>query len=321
MGTIPEFYADEHIALPFGVIDGLHTFHSGQDVNGWREGTPIPSIAKGRVVMRGSDPSDLGNFITIRAYDGNTNNLRPERMTYCHLKEFDASAPKVGDVVAKGGYVGPLGTTGYSTGPHLHLMVSLTSDDPRTRAGIIDPLPYILAARSASTAGGDIEPFPTAPGRKVSEMPYIIHKVTASPNRYYRTGEFSCFQVSEATRNALVAGGAPEVEVSSSALTTISASAALAAQKFPQLANLPTASVSDLFTESDRAALLDLPTKGELGQALTSTVALVNEHADENKDAIIAAIPSGSGGSASIYSLNLNIDQVPGTATGTATPA
>jgi len=81
------------------------------------------------------------------------------------------------------------------------------------------------------------------------------------------------------------------------------------------------------FTTADRAKIneidakvADLPTNGEMGQALTSTVALVNEHADENKDAIIAAIPGGSGGSASTYSLNLNIDQVPGTATGTATP-
>lgn len=69
------------------------------------------------------------------------------------------------------------------------------------------------------------------------------------------------------------------------------------------------------------AAVDDLPTKGELTQALTSTVALVNEHADDNKDEIITAIPSGgSGGSASAYSLSLDIEQVPGTATGTATP-
>lgn len=70
-----------------------------------------------------------------------------------------------------------------------------------------------------------------------------------------------------------------------------------------------------------QSSLDDLPTNGEIGQALTSTVALVNEHADANKDAIIAAIPSdGSGGSASTYALSLNIEQVPGTATGTATP-
>src|SRR5690606_31403923 len=156
------------------------------------------------------DPSDLGNFITIRAYDGNTNNLRPERMTYCHLKEFDASTPRVGDVVKKGGYVGPLGTTGYSTGPHLHLMVSLTSDDPRTRAGIIDPLPYILAARSASTSGGSIEPIPSNVNRKVSQMPYVIHKVSADDGtfRFYRTGEFSCFQIDTNHANSLSRGGA-----------------------------------------------------------------------------------------------------------------
>jgi len=70
-----------------------------------------------------------------------------------------------------------------------------------------------------------------------------------------------------------------------------------------------------------RDLINDLPTNGEMGQALTSAVALVNEHADENKDEIIAAIPSGgSGGSASAYALSLDIEQVPGTATGTATP-
>lgn len=300
---VSEFYADSHIALPFGTIDKLHTFHSGQDVNGWREGTPIPSIAKGRVVMRGSDPTDLGNFITIRAYEGNTTKLRPERMSYCHLKEFDASTPRVGDVVELGGYVGPLGNTGYSTGPHLHLMVSLTSDDPRTRAGIIDPLPYILAARSAKPAGGDIEPFPITPNRKVSEMPYVIHKVPASGGafRFYRTGEFSCFEIDVNHANSLSRGGAEIIQVTAADLSNIAASARDAASKFPPLA--------------------DLPIKGELTQALTSTVALVNEHADTNKDEIIAAIPSGgSGGSASAYALSLDIEQVPGTATGTATP-
>lgn len=64
-------------------------------------------------------------------------------------------------------------------------------------------------------------------------------------------------------------------------------------------------------------AVADLPTNGELSQALTSTVLLVNDHADENKDEIIAAIP-GIPGSGS-YDLSLTIDEIPGTATGTAT--
>src|SRR5690606_7684870 len=108
--------------------------------------------------------------------------------------------------------------------------------------------------------------------------------------------------------NSLSRGGAEVIQVTDADLRNIAASVRDAAEKLPVLTGTS-------------ALLADLPTKGELGQALTSTVALVNEHADENKDAIIAAIPSGSGGSASTYSLNLNIDQVPGTATGTATPA
>lgn len=77
------------------------------------------------------------------------------------------------------------------------------------------------------------------------------------------------------------------------------------------------------FTTADRAMLDDIATKGELSQALTSTVVLVNEHADENKDEVLEAIeeiPSG-GASSAAYSLELNIDGVPGTATGTATPS
>lgn len=85
-------------------------------------------------------------------------------------------------------------------------------------------------------------------------------------------------------------------------------------------ANLPQMGSASGFTSADRAVLLDLPTTGELGQALTSTVALVNEHADDNKDAIIAAIPQGGSGGTSAYSLSIDIDSVPGTATGTATP-
>jgi murein DD-endopeptidase MepM/ murein hydrolase activator NlpD len=128
-------------------------------VNGWKSGTPIPSLSRGRVVRKIADaqnPRDLGNYITIRAFDGNTSKLRPERFSYCHLRDLDGT-PSVGDTVPLGGYVGPLGSTGYSTGPHLHLMVSTTSDNPNTRAGIIDPYPYVVAART-SWSSGEVTP-------------------------------------------------------------------------------------------------------------------------------------------------------------------
>lgn len=66
---------------------------------------------------------------------------------------------------------------------------------------------------------------------------------------------------------------------------------------------------------------------GQLTQALTSSVVLVNEHADENKDEIIAAIPTGGGAApapSAEYDITLtgDVSSVPGTVslTGTATP-
>jgi hypothetical protein len=156
MGTVAEFYAEDHIGLLFGVKDSLHGHHSGTDVNGWRIRTPIPSLVRGRVVSRGYDPENLGNWVTVRAFEGKTSELRPERMSWCHLDSLEG-VPELSALVGFDGYVGPLGTSGYSTGPHTHIMVSLTSDDPRSYAGLIDPLPYIVAARTRP-AGGDITP-------------------------------------------------------------------------------------------------------------------------------------------------------------------
>lgn len=65
------------------------------------------------------------------------------------------------------------------------------------------------------------------------------------------------------------------------------------------------------FTPADRAMLDDIASKGELGQALTSTVSLVNDHADTNKNAIIAKIDTIPGTSGAPLSISL---------TGTASP-
>lgn len=92
-------------------------------------------------------------------------------------------------------------------------------------------------------------------------MSYVIHKVVATPNRFYRTGEVTCFEISQATRDALVAGGATETTVSSAQLTTISSAAALAATKL--------------------TVGMDIANKTELTQAITAGVLLVTDHADE----------------------------------------
>lgn len=87
--------------------------------------------------------------------------------------------------------------------------------------------------------------------------------------------------------------------------------------------------IAGALTPAQDAALMglptsvaDIPTASEIEQALTSTVILVNDHADVNKGEILEAIeeiPAGGGGGGN-YALSLDIDNVPGTATGTAVP-
>jgi hypothetical protein len=209
-----------------------------------------------------------------------------------------------------------------------------------------------------TTAGDGLEPFPPKPERKVNPVIAVFFSyrsgvgqflVYVSATRVSVTQELST--ASPANRTAAVntalaiakAAGLPYASESEIPVIDDTANGswyfrnqiAYAATGMPSTYTLSAstpyqvtfAGASGGLTAEQNGALMalpaaiaDLPTNGEMGQALTSTVALVNEHADENKDAIIAAIPSGSGGSASTYSLNLNIDQVPGTATGTATP-
>lgn len=91
--------------------------HSGAD---WArpEGTPIPSICNGTVVLQ--QWSDvLGNVSVIRTM-GKDKALY--YVGYCHLK---AEGLKVGTKVKEGETVGLVGNTGSaSSGPHLHMTVS-----------------------------------------------------------------------------------------------------------------------------------------------------------------------------------------------------
>lgn len=162
MTTVAEFYSNPHIGLRFGVKNANHTSaigHSGQDINGWREGTWIPAFSSGRVVNKVPDGGafnkrDLGNFIVIESVIGGVRYF----VTYCHLASFGGT-PEIGDPVVFGQGVGPIGNTGYSFGTHLHAMMSTTSMYPTTRVNLVDPLPFIYAAR-AGTAGGGGEPIP-----------------------------------------------------------------------------------------------------------------------------------------------------------------
>lgn len=103
------------ITSPFGYrsdpIAGSAGFHTGMDI-GVPCGTVVRAAGPGEVVAVGFQ-SVAGNRIRIR----HSNTLES---FYGHLSAFKV---KVGDKVATGDVIALSGTTGYSTGCHLHFQV------------------------------------------------------------------------------------------------------------------------------------------------------------------------------------------------------
>ncbi len=99
-------------------------FHPGVDIAA-EAGTPIAAAAAGRVISAGPD-GGYGNLIVVD--DGNGVTTR-----YGHCSQIFA---RVGDTVAAGEQIGAVGSTGRSTGPHLHFEVRV-DDRP------VDPANYL----------------------------------------------------------------------------------------------------------------------------------------------------------------------------------
>lgn len=87
------------------------SFHSGTDFAG-DVGDPIYATADGTVSETGSD-SQKGNYILLN-HDYGWSTM------YMHLSQMEV---KKGDSVTKGQRIGQIGSTGRSTGPHLHYEV------------------------------------------------------------------------------------------------------------------------------------------------------------------------------------------------------
>jgi len=89
---------------------GYTRAHKGVDFRA-STGTPIPAAGAGRVIARSYNKGH-GNFVKIR-HNGSYETL------YAHMSKF-AKGVNVGTNVRQGQTIGYVGSTGYSTGPHLH---------------------------------------------------------------------------------------------------------------------------------------------------------------------------------------------------------
>ena len=107
-GVITQGYSSKHIGIDFGVPLG----------------TNVKSTMSGQVVHAGWNNEGYGNLVIVQ--NG------PYRTYYAHLSSIPV---KVGDTVNAGQVIGLSGSTGNSTGPHVHYEVRLDGKaiDPTSR--------------------------------------------------------------------------------------------------------------------------------------------------------------------------------------------
>ena len=112
--------ASYRLSAEFGQAGGYWSsgYHTGLDFAA-PTGTPIMSIANGVVTSVGYEGA-YGNQTIVTLEDGT-------EIWYCHQTSYDVS---VGDNVVAGQVIGTVGSTGNTTGPHLHLEVRPGGGDP-----------------------------------------------------------------------------------------------------------------------------------------------------------------------------------------------
>jgi murein DD-endopeptidase MepM/ murein hydrolase activator NlpD len=117
-GEHPEWYAKYGLAG-----------HSGLDY-AVPVGTPVLAAHAGKIET-GSDPGGYGNF--VRVVGANYTTL------YAHLQQINCVA---GQRASVGAVLGLSGSTGNSTGPHLHFGLKVHEMRNPSYLGWIDPVPF-----------------------------------------------------------------------------------------------------------------------------------------------------------------------------------
>jgi len=102
-------------------------YHEGQDIDA-EYGTPVEAAASGRVIIAGRQRG-YGNVVYLDHGAGLTTR-------YGHLSQINVT---VGQTVTRGQTIGLVGSTGRSTGPHLHYEVRINNQP-------VDPKRYLPGA-------------------------------------------------------------------------------------------------------------------------------------------------------------------------------
>jgi murein DD-endopeptidase MepM/ murein hydrolase activator NlpD len=105
-------YISSNYGYRMAPFAGSRQFHSGIDI-GSSMGSPVRAAMAGRVTQVGANDYSWGNFVVITHHSG-------YRTFYAHMNVVRV---KSGAYVQTGERIGDIGSTGLSTGPHLHFTV------------------------------------------------------------------------------------------------------------------------------------------------------------------------------------------------------
>ncbi|MGV9612476.1 peptidoglycan DD-metalloendopeptidase family protein [Nocardia xishanensis] len=140
--TLPMAVGTFTISDVFGSRNGGHR---GVDMAA-TDGTPIFSVADGRVVAAGP-ASGFGNWIVVDSVDVNG---RSYSAVYGHMWDHGVLV-RVGQSVRAGQQIGAVGSAGESSGPHLHF--EIVPGGRFTGGRQIDPLPWLDGAPTPDLGG------------------------------------------------------------------------------------------------------------------------------------------------------------------------
>jgi len=140
-GSVPDQYAGTlQWPLEAGVVSSEYgerwgKMHKGIDIAA-DVGEPVYAIAPGEVIYAGNGLRGYGNVIILR-HD------RQRTSLYAHNSALNV---KLGDHVARGAVIAQLGSTGHSTGPHVHFEIR-DGDTP------VNPRSILPASKLADVLG------------------------------------------------------------------------------------------------------------------------------------------------------------------------
>ncbi len=117
--------ASGDVSSPYGLRWGGSDFHPGIDIaNDY--GVPIVATASGTVTAAGWNSGGYGNMVDIDHGNG----------IWTRYGHAEAVAVSVGETVQKGQIIAYMGSTGFSTGPHVHYEVHVDGE-------LVNPILYL----------------------------------------------------------------------------------------------------------------------------------------------------------------------------------